>query len=51
MVNGSVGHVVAPRGRLFLVLGSILAGDRIRAIEVISEDGRLRELDLAVPAT
>jgi hypothetical protein len=51
MVNGSVGHVVAPRGRLFLVLGFILSGDRIRAIEVISEDGRLRELDLAVPAT
>ncbi len=48
LVNGSVGLVTAPRGRLFLVLGYEFGGDRITGIDVIADPDRLRDLDLAV---
>jgi len=48
LVNGSVGLVMAPRGRLFLVLGFTIVGDRITGLDVIADPGRLRALDLAV---
>jgi len=48
LVNGAVGVVVAPRGRLMMVLGFTIAGGRIVAIDAISDPERLRQLDLAV---
>jgi len=44
-VNGAVGVVVAPRGRLLIVLGFTIRGGKIDAI---ADPARLRQLDLAV---
>jgi hypothetical protein len=48
LVNGTVGAVLAPRGRLFRVLCFTLARGKIAGIEVVGDPARLRELDLAV---
>jgi len=48
LVNGAVGLVMAPRGRLFLVLGLTIRDGRITAFDVIADPDRLRGLDLAV---
>jgi hypothetical protein len=48
LVNGAVGIVVAPRGRLFLVLGFTVRSGKIVEIDVIADPERLRKLDLAV---
>jgi RNA polymerase sigma-70 factor (ECF subfamily) len=48
LVDGSVGIVMAPRGQLFLVLAFAFDGDRIMAIDVISDPEHLRDLHLAV---
>src|SRR6266540_1072741 len=48
LVNGSVGLVMAPRGRLFLVLGFTITAGKITDIDVIADPDRLRQLDLAV---
>jgi RNA polymerase sigma-70 factor (ECF subfamily) len=48
LVNGEVGLVMAPRGRLFLALSFTFEGDRIRGIDVISDPERLRDLELAL---
>jgi RNA polymerase sigma factor (sigma-70 family) len=48
LVNGAVGLVMAPRGRLFLVLGFTIAAGKITDIDVIATPARLRQLDLAV---
>jgi RNA polymerase sigma factor (sigma-70 family) len=48
LVNGVVGAVVAPRGRLALVLQFTIAGGRIAEMDVISSPERLRRLELAV---
>jgi RNA polymerase sigma-70 factor (ECF subfamily) len=48
LVNGSVGLVMAPRGRLFLCLGFTIVDDKITEIDVIADPDRLRDLDLAV---
>jgi len=48
LVNGTVGLVMAPRGRLFLVLGFTITEGRISEIDVIADADRLRRLDLAV---
>ncbi|MGK4584742.1 sigma-70 family RNA polymerase sigma factor [Kitasatospora sp. HPMI-4] len=48
LVNGAVGVVVAPRGRLLLALTFTVDGERINAYEVIADPARLRLLDLAV---
>ena len=48
LVNGQVGIVVAPRGRLFVVLGFHFRGTQIVSIDVIADPERLRRLDLAV---
>lgn len=52
MVNGSVGVLMAPRGRLLVVLRFTLAADdKITDIDVIGDSERLRHLDLAVLQT
>lgn len=48
LIDGSVGLVVAPKGRLFRALRFTLAGDKIAGLEVIGDPDRLRQLDLAV---
>lgn len=48
LVNGAVGIVVAPRGRLVLVLTVHVEDERIVEYELIADPARLRQLDLAV---
>ena len=48
LINGSVGIIVAPRGRLLLVLEVAIVNGRIAEINAISDPARLRKLDLAV---
>ena len=48
LVNGAVGVVVAPHGRLVLVLGFEFASGKIAGIDVIADAERLRGLDLGI---
>jgi RNA polymerase sigma-70 factor, ECF subfamily len=48
LVNGAVGAVVAPHGRLVVALAITVRDDRIIAYDVIADPERLRRLDLAV---
>ena len=48
LVNGAVGVVVAPRGRLLMVLGFTITGGKIVEIDAIADPAPLRKLDLAV---
>ncbi|MEV4974828.1 sigma-70 family RNA polymerase sigma factor [Streptomyces scopuliridis] len=48
LVNGTVGIVVAPRGRLLLALTLTIEGERITGYEVIADPARLQRLELAV---
>ena len=48
LVDGAVGVVYAPAGRLQVVLALTVSGHRIAAIDVIADPGRLRRLTLAV---
>jgi RNA polymerase sigma-70 factor, ECF subfamily len=48
LVNGAVGVVVAPRGRLFRVLNFTLTRGKIAQVDVIADPARLRQLHLAV---
>jgi len=50
LVNGAVGVIVAPQGRLLMVLRFTIGRGRIVAIDVVSDPARLRRLDLAVLA-
>lgn len=47
LVNGSMGAVVAPRGRLLFVLEIKIVDGKITEIDMIAEQTRLRQLDLA----
>jgi RNA polymerase sigma-70 factor (ECF subfamily) len=49
MVEGSIGLIVAPRGRLFRVLRFTFANGRIAAMEVIGDPERLRAIEVGVP--
>jgi len=48
LVDGNVGVIVAPAGRLFRVLRFTFANDKIASIEVIGDPEVFRTLDLAV---
>ncbi|MCX4744390.1 sigma-70 family RNA polymerase sigma factor [Kitasatospora sp. NBC_01287] len=48
LVDGAVGLVVAPHGRLLLALTFTVEGERIAGYQVIADPVRLRRLDLAV---
>lgn len=48
IIDGSVGIIVAPRGRLFRALRFTFSEGKIAACEVIGNPERLRELNLAV---
>jgi RNA polymerase sigma-70 factor (ECF subfamily) len=48
LIDGAVGLIVAPYGRLLLALRIRVEGGRVAAYEVIADRRRLRALDLAV---
>src|SRR5579871_6913570 len=48
LVDGTVGIIVAPRGRLRLVVHCAIRGGKIAAMDVIAEAARLQTLELAV---
>ncbi len=48
LVNGAVGVIVAPRGRLLMVLDFTIRDGKIVAIDAIADPERLRQLDLAM---
>ena len=48
LVNGVVGAVVAPRGRLLLVLNITIANGRIVEINTVADPAKLRDVDLSV---
>ena len=48
LVDGAVGIVVAPNGRLALVLRFTVVGARITEIDIDAESRRLRDISLAV---
>ena len=47
LVDGALGVVVAPQGRLLLALKLTFAGDRIAAIDVVADPDRLGALELS----
>jgi RNA polymerase sigma factor (sigma-70 family) len=48
LVDGAVGVIVAPRGRLLMVLSFGVRGGKIVEIDAIADPGRLRQLDLTL---
>ncbi|HJQ48643.1 MAG TPA: sigma-70 family RNA polymerase sigma factor [Amycolatopsis sp.] len=48
LVDGAVGVVVAPRGRLLFALKVEFAGDRIAGYDVVADPARLARLELAL---
>jgi len=48
LVDGAVGIVAAPRGNLVAALRFTMAGDKITAIDAITDAARLRALQIAV---
>ncbi len=50
LVDGAVGLVVAPRGRLMLLLHLTIRGGKIAEIEAIADPARLHRARLAVPS-
>jgi len=50
LIDGEVGLVVAPKGRLFRVLRFTLAHGKIAGVDVIGDPDRLRQLNIAILA-
>ena len=48
LINGTLGIVVAPGGRLIVAISLTIKDDKIAEMDVIGDPTRLRELDLAV---
>ena len=48
LIDGSVGLIFAPRGKLSRVLTFTSANAKVTRVEVIGDPARLRELDIAV---
>jgi len=49
LVDGTVGVVVAPRGRLLLLLHLTIRGGKIAEIEVVADPAHLHQVRLAIP--
>ena len=49
LVNGAAGVVVAPRGRLFAVMGFTVVNGRVTNIDALLDPDRLALLDITVP--
>lgn len=48
LVNGRVGAIVAPRGKLLYILQFTLIHGKIVEVDLVSEPARMRQMDLAV---
>jgi RNA polymerase sigma-70 factor (ECF subfamily) len=48
LVNGAIGLVMAPNGRLTVVLGFTITDGKITEIDVIADADRLQAVSLAV---
>jgi len=48
LINGAVGLVWAPRGRLLRVMTCTVKAGKITVVEIIADPARLRQLDLAI---
>jgi RNA polymerase sigma factor (sigma-70 family) len=48
LVSGSVGIVVAPRGRLMMVMAFKFTGQKIAKVDIIADPASLRQIDMAV---
>jgi RNA polymerase sigma-70 factor (ECF subfamily) len=48
ILDGSVGVILAPQGRLFRALRFTFAGGKIAGVDVISDPARLSKLDVSV---
>ena len=48
LVNGAVGLVFAPRGKLSRALSFTIANGKIVEVEIITDPRRVQQLDLAV---
>jgi RNA polymerase sigma factor (sigma-70 family) len=48
VINGSVGLILAPQGKLVRVVTFTFANDKVTELDVIGDPARLREVDLAV---
>lgn len=48
LIDGAVGVVVAPHGRLMLVLDVTIANGRITAVNAVADPARLEQLELSV---
>jgi len=49
LIDGSIGLIAAPHGRLTRALIFTIAGDRLTRLEVVADPARLRGLDIALP--
>lgn len=49
LLDGNFGAIIAPGGRLRLVIAFTITDDRIVGMEAIADPDRLRHIDLAVP--
>ncbi|TDC98376.1 sigma-70 family RNA polymerase sigma factor [Actinomadura sp. 7K507] len=49
LVNGGVGVVIAPRGRLLAVIELAIDGDHITELDIIGDQARLREVEVNCP--
>jgi hypothetical protein len=50
LVNGAVGLIVAPRGRLSIAVSLTIVNGKITEMDVVADPERLATLDLAVVA-
>jgi RNA polymerase sigma-70 factor (ECF subfamily) len=48
LINGSVGLILAPRGKLSRALTFTVANAKVTRVEAIGDPARLRELDISV---
>jgi len=48
LVNGSVGLILAPHGKLVRVVTFTFVNDKVTQLDIIGDTARLREIDLAV---
>jgi ketosteroid isomerase-like protein len=49
LINGAVGVVTAPEGRVFSVMGFTIADGKITELNILADPERLRRLDLRIP--
>jgi RNA polymerase sigma-70 factor (ECF subfamily) len=48
LINGSIGLILAPRGKMSRALTFTFANAKVTRVEVIGDPARLRELDITV---